>query len=123
MNINNYYKIYNKILKDKNLTSNDKIIFSLISNLSELKGFCWASNDSISNTTGISVRSVQNSINKLIRLKYIIKWKKKKGTIIQRFLTTNDSIMQYNNNLNELIENSSKIELFDYNWLEDSEDN
>ena len=66
-----FIKISNSVLKDKNLNSNDKIIYSLIINLTKSKGYCWATNKSISDTTNISQRAVQNSINKLIKIKYI----------------------------------------------------
>lgn len=119
-NENNYYiKIPKNILNDSKLKSNDKLIFGIINNLTYLKGYCWASNQIISNELNISNKTVQSSLNRLLKYKYIFKWKQKKGNIVYRFLTTNDEILKSNDNIKNIIDKPNN-DLFDYNWLEDN---
>lgn len=113
-----YIKLSKNILKNTDLKSNDKLIYSLIDNFTHLKGYCWASNEIIAKELNLSNKTVQCSINKLIKLKFLFKWKKKKGTMVYRILTTNESLIENNNDIKEIIENP-KIELLDYNWLEE----
>lgn len=113
-----YIKIDNITLQNKELNSNDKIIYSLLINLTLAKDFCWATNEKISEMSGISKRTVQNSINNLIRLNYITKWKKKKGTVVYRYITINTIEEKINEieNIKDKQKEINEIDI-DYDWL------
>lgn len=122
--IENYVKIDKKLFEDKRLTSSDIIILSYIRNLSNIEGYCWATNGKISDLTNISKATVKRIITKLTDLKYITKWEfRKKGKRV-RFLTPitiNKIENQKENTILELIEKSKNKELFDYDWLNDKD--
>lgn len=114
-----YIKIPSTILLDEKLNSNDKLILAFICNLTHLKGYCWASNKSISQKLRICEKTIQNSINKLLNLDYIVKWKQKKGQLVYRLITTNENLINSEDNLQKLMDKTRKIEVFDYDWLND----
>lgn len=60
------------ILYNKELTDKDKLVYSVISNLTHEKGFCWASNRYIADLLGCTPTTISRSVNRLNELKYII---------------------------------------------------
>lgn len=116
MEENKYYyiKLYNYILKDSRLNSNDKLVYSYVNNLNETNTLCFISNNVLSEHLGISKRTIQSSINKLIELDLIKKRYYKKGLKTIRILET--TTIKIND-----IEKENKIELYDYDWLNDDE--
>lgn len=116
----NYYKLDKKILNKKDLNISEKVIYSIIANLSCYKGYCWASNKQLEEITNINEKTIQRAINKLHKLNYVNKWKRKNGKLIYRFLTTNDEIAK--RDIKEIVEESKHIkEVFSYDWLHDEE--
>ena len=59
------------ILYDSNLSDKDKIVYSVISNLTHEKGYCWASNKYIGELLSCSPLTISRSVSKLNQLKYI----------------------------------------------------
>jgi len=59
------------IAKKKNLNTTDKYIFGLIFGLSSKTGFCWATNEYMTENWGISIKQIQRSISKLIDNKLV----------------------------------------------------
>lgn len=112
-NENEYYiKLYNYILKDSRLNSNDKIIYSYINNLNETNDLCYISNNKLSEELGISKKTIQTSINKMIELKLLKKRHIKKGLKTFRILEN------INNNLKSKTYDIKEIpEIFEYDWL------
>ena len=62
---NYYIKIPNKVLKMKQLTSNDKLVYGLINSLSQKNDKTIIKNDFIGDTLGISLNTVKSSLNRL----------------------------------------------------------
>lgn len=111
-----YIKLYNHILKDSRLNSNDKIIYSYINNLNETNDLCYISNNKLSEELGISTKTIQSSINKMVNFNLLKKRYIKKGLKTFRILENINT--NFKNNLND---NKHKLELFDYDWLNDVE--
>lgn len=116
--IENYLKLDKKLFEDKRLTSSDIIILSYIRNLSNIEGYCWATNEKISELTNISKATVKRSIAKLTSLKYLTKWEiRKKGKRL-RFLTPITISKMENQEENTITELMNKsINFIDYDWL------
>ena len=115
MHENQYIKINISILQDIRLNSNDKIVYGIISNFIKISGSCWASNKIISQKCNISIRTIQRSINKLVKLNILYKSVMTKKSKKYRIITNNLEFSKY------VVQNNNKLELFDYNWLEDDE--
>ena len=115
----NYYKLDKCILSQDNLNASDKIIFSVISNLSQKNGYCWASNKQLGEITKINEKTIQRSINKLCEKSYIQKWKRRHGKIVYRFITTNEEIAK--KDIKTIVEETKKfkyVEVMSVNeWL------
>ena len=116
--IENYLKLDKKLFEDKRLTSSDIIILSYIRNLSNIEGYCWATNEKISELTNISKATVKRSIAKLTSLKYLTKWKNRKKGKRVRFLTPITISKMENQEENTITELMNKsINFIDYDWL------
>lgn len=64
--MNNYYiKIPNQVLKMKELTSNDKLIYGLINSLTHKTDYTIITNGFIVNALGITLTTVKSSLNRL----------------------------------------------------------
>ena len=61
MNHSFYVTITAKILLDKSLTDRQKLLLALISNLSNERGFCFASNDYLAKCLNCSVTFISPS--------------------------------------------------------------
>lgn len=66
-----YSIITHDVLYDKNLTANEKLLFATITGLTKQKGYCYASNDYLSEKLNTSKRSVSRWLNKLEEKRYI----------------------------------------------------
>ncbi len=53
------------------LTSTDRIVFGQILLYSRIKGFCWASNETLARETYLSLNTVKRSIRKLKKLQFL----------------------------------------------------
>lgn len=71
MNHSFYVTITAKILLDKTLTDRQKILLALISNLSNERGYCFASNDYLAKCLNCSITSVRDNLRELEKQKYI----------------------------------------------------
>lgn len=71
---------------DRNVSDGAKVLYTFISSLCDKNGYCWASNDYLSNAIGISVRETQRRIGELKNSNYINieAIKGEKGETIQR---------------------------------------
>lgn len=67
-----YYRVIpNRVYLDKNLTSNDKIIFILINGLANSRGYCSASNTYIAENSNVSLTTVKKGLANLEKEGYI----------------------------------------------------
>jgi len=66
-----FTKNFPHILKNNRISPLDKLVYAQIDSLSSLKGYCWATNQSLSEMLGTSVRNIQYSITKLIDENFI----------------------------------------------------
>jgi hypothetical protein len=71
MNHNWYAVITAKILLDKSLSSTQKLLIALISNLTNERGYCFASNAYLGECLDISEKSISNIISDLVERKYL----------------------------------------------------
>lgn len=68
-----YYSVTQSyITRAKDLSSNDKVVYGLLSSLMTKYGHCWAKNKFIAEEVGMSVRIVQRSLERMKKLKYIV---------------------------------------------------
>jgi hypothetical protein len=68
----NYYAILTaKVRYDKELSPNIKLLYAEITSLSNLYGYCWATNKYFASLYDVSLSSVQKWISKLVEKKYI----------------------------------------------------
>lgn len=93
--IEQYIKLPIRILKDKNLTDKQKLIFGSIITLAGKTGVCFASNSYLAKIHGCDERTVIRTINKLVKLSYISRKlihldSDTKKRVIKRELTIND---------------------------------
>ncbi len=71
MNHSFYVTITARILLNKDLTDRQKLLLALISNLSNERGYCFASNEYLSNCLNCSVTSVRDNLRLLEKSGYI----------------------------------------------------
>lgn len=113
-----YFKIYDFILEDKKLNLAEKIVYCVIDAMMQERGYCWASNKSIAQKIGVSDITVQRAIDKLYKMHYISKWKRRNRNMVYRVMTTNKTMLISEEQLFELKRKSTKeVALFDYDWL------
>lgn len=115
---NFYVRIHIDMLKDKNLTPFDKLVFALIDSLTKQNARCWASNKELANSLAATEKSVQNSINKLTNNNYIFKSIKYQGKRPIRYITTNNEL-ETQKKLNNLTKQDKKDfkKVMNYDWL------
>lgn len=121
-NVNNirvpvWVSIEADILVSNDLTSTEKVLYALISALSNNdKKKCFATNKYLGSVLDIKERNVQYCLKKLKDLKLIdIHFENNKRTIT----TTVNSFIDYRH---KKVHNSEKNIIFDYDWLNDSRD-
>ena len=56
-----------EIIINKEISSTEKLLYAVISSLTNEKGYCWASNQYLGDLIGISERHASRSINKLLQ--------------------------------------------------------
>lgn len=107
--MSNYYGVVPmKIVLNEKIDNNDLKLYIVISNLSNLKGYCYASNQYLAKVLKVSIRTIQYSIKKLEENEYI--WVNKRKEVDT--LTTKRRIY-----IQKEEENENKEELFNYDWL------
>lgn len=105
----NYYSVLPaKIRYDKNLTSDEKILYSEITALSLANGECWATNGYFAELYGVSKETISRRISKLEGLGYIKSWVKKgenNNQIIKRIIKITDfsEVENKENNIDTLL--------------------
>lgn len=62
-----YSVIPTEIMLSNDLSSTEKLLYAVISSLTNEKGYCWASNQYLGDLIGISERHASRSINKLLQ--------------------------------------------------------
>lgn len=107
-----YYIIEFNVLEDNRLSSTDKIIYSIINNLRNKKGFCFCTNNYIAKILNVDNKTIQRSITKLLRYGYLNRYTKNNKRYLITFST------QAINNI-EIDESINNIEIENYNWLEE----
>lgn len=115
-NIPNFIIIEKDILIDSRLSDKEKIVYSLICSLSNnKKKCCYANNKYICNLSNIKIRQLQNILNHLKELKYIIIHKKNNKRIIT------PTINKFLNERNNFNFDDNFDDLFDYenNWIDE----
>lgn len=117
----NYFKIFSFVLMDSNLSPGDKIVFSVIHNLTFATGYCFASNRSLSRMCNLSERAIIRSINRLISFGYVSRVLKHDGSSsMKRYLLTN--ISKFKNSFDFKVDCSSEVvDVFSYDWLNDND--
>lgn len=71
VNHNWYAVIPSEILLDKSLSSTQKLLIALISNLTNEKGYCYASNRYLGECLGLSTGTISDNVSKLEELKLV----------------------------------------------------
>ena len=59
------------IVKSNKINSTEKLVYGVILSLANNKGYCYASNDYISDKVNLSKRTITNAISELKRANYI----------------------------------------------------
>lgn len=59
-----------KILKDKKISANAKLLYAFLTGLVKERGYCWASNEHLAKELDVSERQVQYLLNELKKEKY-----------------------------------------------------
>lgn len=68
----NYYTVIpTNLLIDKNISNNLKLFYAHISSLTNVKGYCWATNSYFSEIFGVSTRTISDWISKLAEKGYL----------------------------------------------------
>lgn len=82
------------ILYNKELTFSQKVLYAVVGNLSNLKGYCFASNKHISEIMNYSIRQMQRDLEVLESMKFITRVVKvdDKGMVTLRALTPMTSV-------------------------------
>lgn len=60
-----YAVIPAKVLNDEDLRPNAKLLYAKISNLCNLKGYCWATNEELTGGLGITAKTVSSLVSQL----------------------------------------------------------
>ena len=107
-----------ELLASENFTANEKLVYMAIYGLSYQKGMCWAGNRGIGKQIGANEKTVQRSINKLLKHGYIHKSFKITKLGRTRLLTTSELYL-HNNKENIQVEEDVTPEIFEYDWLGD----
>lgn len=63
--------IDDKIIKDNDLNSTDKIVYGIIKSLTNNIGYCYATNNYIGKKSNLSKSTISNTISKLKQKNYI----------------------------------------------------
>lgn len=116
-----YFIIDSRIMRDKNLSTCDIVLYSLLCGLSNnYKNCCYATNSYLAEFLNVSPRSIQNSLFRLKKYGYIVINIKNHN---QRKIKTmfNLAIDFREKKLKEL-EKRGKKDLLDYDWLNDEGD-
>jgi hypothetical protein len=90
MKHNWYAVITAKILMAKDLSSTQKLLVALISNLSNEKGYCYATNAYLGECLDVSPITISQNITDLENKGYVGRVMYLKNNIEQRFLTVNE---------------------------------
>lgn len=69
--VNAFGVIPNAILYDKRLKNGEKILYTMISSLSNKNGYCFASNAYLSEAVGVTKNTIKIYLKKLEELNYI----------------------------------------------------
>ena len=107
MNGPSYFSILTSNVRyDSRLNSNQKLLFSEITCLINVEGYCWAKDEYFANLYGVSVRTVRGWIKKLIDCGFLMRELifDSKGGIVGRKLylagmTAEDGVPPYGKNL------------------------
>ncbi len=103
------------VLLDKRLTSTEKILYSIICALSNNNTkCCYAKNEYICKLINLKERQLKYSLKKLKELNYI-KVEIRNGNK-RKITTTVNKFLEYRQS------RTQNIELFDFDWLEESSD-
>lgn len=70
--IRNFIAVPRIVLKDNEYSSTDKLVLGLINSLSNLKGYCYASNSMLATELNVGTKTISNSLSKLKKNKIII---------------------------------------------------
>lgn len=105
------------ILDNDKLSNTEKIVYAYIVALSHDRGYCYSNNEYLCKLTKLKKRQLQYCLANLKNFNYI------STTVIKNKRIITPTINNFINNRDEENENKSKLNLIDYNWLEDSEEN
>lgn len=109
-----------KVLQDKRLINFDVVLYSLISGLANNeKNCCYSGNDYLTEFLDVSEKTIQRSLKRLEEFGYVeIKIIGGNKRIIKTYL--NIALELREKKLKDLEERAKKIELLEYDWLNDS---
>lgn len=89
-----YVVIPTALLMDDKVSSQAKLTFGIISNLSNQRGYCFASNSYIANLSNLHENTVSKHINELITYGYLIRFDEVTSFGLQRRLSLSDPIKE-----------------------------
>lgn len=109
-----------KILQDKNLIPFDVVLYSVISGLANNdKNCCFCGNRYLTKILNCSERNIQKSLVRLKKYNYIeVKIVRGNYRIIKTYL--NIALELREKKLKDLQERARKLELMDYDWLNEN---
>ena len=101
------------IIKDKRMSSLEKLLLMHIVSLCKNKGYCWATNNYFEAIYSVSKQTISRCINNLASLNYInLKYDNKRNNNSKRIITISpvlkNTLNSIKNNLNTSIKDSFK---------------
>jgi hypothetical protein len=87
-----YIVVTTELLLDKRISPNAKLLFGVIANLSNQRGYCFASNEYIAELIEVHAGSVSRYIHELLEFQYLIRFDEITVTGKQRRLYINKTV-------------------------------
>ena len=97
-----YVVIPTALLMDDKVSSQAKLTFGIISNLSNQRGYCFASNSYIANLLNLHENTISKHIGELINTGYLIRFDEVTSIGLQRRLALSDPIKEEIGKRNDL---------------------
>lgn len=120
LSLPNFCIVDMKVLQDKRLINFDVVLYSLISGLANNeKNYCYSGNDYLTEFLDVSEKTIQRSLNRLQKFGYIeVEIVNGKKRIIKTYFNIAFELRE--KKLEALNERARKINLLDYDWLNEN---
>lgn len=118
--VNFYVVIPNYIIEDNLLSINEKYFYSVLSNLSNKYGYCFANNDILCKYMNKTEIQIQRYLNNLEKRKLIYREYKDNKRKIYLIAQAREYI-NFKSQIGQDIDLKDFEEIFDYDWLNEKE--